>query len=68
MTSKRTGDKAVPVFGAGKPVSLETVNRTIARVRRERDRDNLGSYSNAPDIPRPAKSRRGTVRRPPRGD
>jgi hypothetical protein len=69
MTSgKPTADKAVPVFGAGKPLSLETVNRTIARVRRARDRDTLGNYGSALGIAQPSKSQRRTVTKPPKSD
>ena len=32
------------VFDSGVPVSAETVNRTISRVRAERDRHVLGKY------------------------
>jgi len=32
------------VFRAGEPLSTATVNRAVARLRRERDRDNLGGY------------------------
>lgn len=33
--------RGVWVFRTGQPLSLETVNETMAEVRRERDRDNL---------------------------
>ena len=44
MTIKPRVDKGISVFRAGEPLSTETVNRTITRVRRERDRDNMGGY------------------------
>jgi hypothetical protein len=68
MTGKLRTDKAVPAFRRGKPLTAEAVNRTIARVRRERDCDNLGSYGGAPKIAHPAKGLRGTIRKPPRND
>jgi hypothetical protein len=68
-SSKSPADKAVPVVRAGKPLSLETVNRIIARVRRARDRDNLGNYGGgALKIAHPAKVRGGTARKPPKSD
>jgi AbrB family looped-hinge helix DNA binding protein len=45
--------QGVWVFRSGQPLSLETVNQTLAAVRRERDRDNLGRH----DV-----SRKGEVR------
>jgi hypothetical protein len=41
MTSKLKVDKAIPSVRTGKPLTAETVNRAIARGRRERDIDNL---------------------------
>jgi hypothetical protein len=43
MTSKLRVDEGVSVF-RGEPLSTATVNRTVARVRWERDRNNLGGY------------------------
>ena len=44
MTSKLKVDRGVTVVRTGKPLSTATVNRMIARVRRERDRDNLDGH------------------------
>jgi hypothetical protein len=51
VTSKLRVDKGVSAVRTGKPLSTQEVNRTIARVRRERDRDNLGGH-----FPKPPKS------------
>jgi AbrB family looped-hinge helix DNA binding protein len=51
--------RGVWVFRTGQPLSLETVNQTIADVRRERDHDNLrGRDVGGSDI-----SARGAVQR-----
>jgi hypothetical protein len=42
--SKLRADKGISMFRAGEPLSTATVNRAVARLRRERDRDNLGGY------------------------
>jgi AbrB family looped-hinge helix DNA binding protein len=43
--------RGVWVFRTGQPLSLETVNQTMAEVRRERDRDNLrGRHVGGSDI------------------
>lgn len=44
MTSRLEAKNTVPLVRTGNPFTAETVNRTIARVRRERDRDNLGGH------------------------
>jgi hypothetical protein len=44
MTSRLRAKKTVPLVRMGKPLSAETVKRAIARVRRERDRENLGKH------------------------
>jgi hypothetical protein len=48
MTSKLKVDKAIPSVRTGKPLTAETVDRAIARGRRERDRDNLGGHLRTP--------------------
>jgi AbrB family looped-hinge helix DNA binding protein len=35
-------EKGMWVFDSGEPLSVETVNKTLRRVREERDRRNLG--------------------------
>ena len=40
--------RGVWVFRTGEPLSAETVNQTLARVRSERDHDNLSGYEAAP--------------------
>lgn len=42
--------RGVWVFRTGEPLSAEAVNQTLAKVRRERDHDNLSGYDvSAPD-------------------
>ena len=47
MTSTLIARNAVPLVRKGKPLSAKTVNRTIARVRREHGLDNLVAHPQA---------------------
>ncbi|HLW83873.1 MAG TPA: AbrB/MazE/SpoVT family DNA-binding domain-containing protein [Candidatus Sulfotelmatobacter sp.] len=52
--------RGVWVFRTGQPLSLDTVNETIAEVRRERDRDNLRGHDiSARDV---VRRKRGKTR------
>jgi len=37
-------ERGMWVFDSGEPLTVETVNKTIRRVREERDRRNLGRF------------------------